>query len=719
MGGDFRLAGGVAASNLATLTDGTTWGTAFPGTGLDNAANAIAVSGNDVYVGGTFLGAGSVTARRIAKWNGATNTWSTLGSGISGFDTDNSSISAIAVAGGKVYAGGNFSTIGGISASSIAVWNGSNWAALGTGVNGVVTNIITRGEDVYVGGLFETAGGVTANKVAKWNGTAWSGLNSGHVPNTVSGMTFMGNDLYVSTGTTTVANPAYFSKYDGTTWTMLGGDLGDRGVSSIAASGTNVYVSGGFITINGVTVNRIAKWNGTSWSPLGNGLPPSNQFIGGAKLAVSGTDLIATGDFTVATGGPADRIARWNGTAWTSMSTGLDVEANAIAAAGGDVLVGGTFTRAGCNASPYFARWRQTSWTASANTDWHTSTNWASSTVPTTGDGVTISSSNAVISSANVTLGSLIVTGGRTVTVANGRTLTVTGNLDLSNGSLAGPGTVVVNGNVSLNEGSVTGLAGITINGNLYLNGGTIAGTGSVAVTSCRTGAIAGGSTTSFINSPLTRCVDPAGTYRFPVGSNGVYAPVDLSAITGTANVTVEPKTGPFAGAATGLPALRLQRWWNITNGGITQANLTLNYIDTDVVGIEGRYRAYSIVGGNAQILPTVLSLPTNKATVSNVTSFGAITLAEGPATFETLSGRITTPRNRGAERVIVTMTDSGGNIRYAFTNMSGYYRFYNVETWKTYTIRLLSKRHTFTAPERVLEFIENAPTVNFVSTDH
>lgn len=718
VGGNYTTAGGQGARNMARYASGT-W-TPFYGTGLDGAVAGIAVSGSDVYVAGGFTSAGTVTSNRIAKWNSVTNTWSALGTGVVG---DNTSISAVAVAGGKVYAGGNFNNIGNVNANGIAVWNGTTWAPLGTGVgggNGRVSFIIVRGEEIYVGGDFATAGGVPANRVAKWNGTTWSGLNSTHIPTTVSGMTFLGNDLYVSTGTTTVANPAYFSKYDGTSWTLLGGDLGDRGVSSIAASATDVYVTGGFTTINGITVNRIAKWNGTTWSALGNGLPPTtSSFNGGARITVSGNDVIATGDFTVASGAPADRIAKWDGTSWTSFGTGLNTAGNEVKAAGGDIFVGGPFTKAGCNDSPYFARWRQNVWTGTTSTDWHTSSNWGGGTVPLSNAGITIGSNNISISSSDVTVSNLIVTGGRSVTVATGRTLTVNGNLDLSDGSLAGSGTVVVNGDVSLNGGNITGLAGITINGNLYLGGGTIAGTGAVNITSCRTGAVSGGSSTSFVNSPLTRCVDPSGTYRFPVGSNAVYSPLDLSSITGTGNVTVEPKTGAFAGAATGLPALRLQRWWNITNGGITQANLTLNYLDADVNGIEGRYRAYSIVGGNAQILPTVLSLTTNKATVSNVTSFGAVTLAEGPATYETLNGRITTARGRGAERVIVTMTDSGGNIRYAFTNMSGYYRFYNVETWKTYTIRLLSKRHTFTAPERVFEFIENAPTVNFVSTDH
>ena len=297
--------------------------------------------------------------------------------------------------------------------------------------------------------------------------------------------------------------------------------------------------------------------------------------------------------------------------------------------------------------------------------------------------------------------------------------MTVNGNIDLTNGSLAGPGTVVVNGDVSLNEGNIGGLAGLTINGNLYLNSGTIVGSGTVSVTACRTSTISGGSPTSFINSPVTRCVNPTGTFRFPVGSNGLYAPVLLSAISGSGTFTVEPKTGAYSGAAAGLPANRLQRWWNTTNGGVTQGDLTFNYNDVEVVGIEGRYRAYSIVSGTAQLVPTVTTIATNRAVVAGVSLFEAWTLAEGPATFEQFKGRITTPQNRPAGRVIVSLTDGDGNVRWTLTNPFGYYRFPNVETWKTYTVRLQSKRFTFASTERTVDFTESNPDVNFVSTDH
>lgn len=705
VGGNFTLAGNVGASNIASNLMGE-W-LAFSGTGLNSAARAIAVSGSDVYVGGSFVSAGSASARGIARWDGTT--WHALGTGIQG------TVNAAAVAGNKLYAGGNFTSAGGSNASRIAVWNGQSWSALGSGVNGTVTAIVVRGEDVYVGGDFQTAGGLPANRIAKWNGSSWSGFPGASVPNTVTGMGFIGNDLYVSSDTTTVDNPNYLLKYDGTNWTGLAVGMGGHGVRSMAISGTDIYVSGGFQAVGGITAHRVAKWNGSQWSALGSGIPGNTNAV---LVAVAGNDLIATGDFTNAGGADASRIARWNGTEWSALGSGLDDQAITIAAAGGDIFAGGNFNRAGCNASPYFARYRNLVWSGTTNTDWHTASNWGNGSVPSANAGVSVSASDISISSADVIVSSLVVLNGRTVTIGAGRTLTVNGDLGLSSGSITGPGDLVVNGGLRVG-GNIDISGSVTLNGDLYLSGGILSPVGGVDVTACHASAIAGGSTVSFVVSKLTRCVGPGAAYRFPVGSGGVYSPVDVSSITGNGQFSITPKTGPYSGSATGLPANRLQRWWDLDASGISQASLVFDYLESEVIGVEGRYRAYTIGGGSASLITTLINRDLNTASVLGLTTFSDITLAEGPINFEILKGRIRTPAGRGTDRVVVSLTDDSGNVRYAVSNNVGYYRFLGVETWKNYTIRLLSKKYTFLPPERTIEFVDFAPDQNFVSTDH
>ena len=45
-------------------------------------------------------------------------------------------VQTLAVSGNTLYAGGAFSTAGGVQANNIARWNGTNWSVLGSGVSG-------------------------------------------------------------------------------------------------------------------------------------------------------------------------------------------------------------------------------------------------------------------------------------------------------------------------------------------------------------------------------------------------------------------------------------------------------------------------------------------------------------------------------------------------------------------------------------------------------
>ena len=59
--------------------------------------------------------------------------WESMNPGIPGVD---GIVNALAFdASGNLYAGGDFTTAGGVSANSIAKWDGSSWSALGSGMN--------------------------------------------------------------------------------------------------------------------------------------------------------------------------------------------------------------------------------------------------------------------------------------------------------------------------------------------------------------------------------------------------------------------------------------------------------------------------------------------------------------------------------------------------------------------------------------------------------
>ena len=138
--------------------------------------HALAVSGTNLYAGGEFTTAGGVPADNIATWDGST--WSALGAGIGAAGGD-VPVAALAMRGSDLYAGGDFAMAGGVTAKYIAAWNGSAWSAVGSGVDDTVEALALSGSNLYAGGDFTTAGGVTANYIAKWDGSSWSPLGSG------------------------------------------------------------------------------------------------------------------------------------------------------------------------------------------------------------------------------------------------------------------------------------------------------------------------------------------------------------------------------------------------------------------------------------------------------------------------------------------------------------------------------------------------------------
>src|SRR5439155_6092777 len=100
----------------------------------------------------------------------------------------------------------------------------------------------------------------------------------------------------------------------------------------------NPYIGGGFTFVGDVFAPNIAKWDGSSWSALGSGL---NSTV--TALAVSGSDVYAGGYFTTAGGSGANSIAKWDGSSWSALGSGMGgpemPSVLALAVSGNDVSV--------------------------------------------------------------------------------------------------------------------------------------------------------------------------------------------------------------------------------------------------------------------------------------------------------------------------------------------------------------------------------------------
>ena len=280
-------------------------------------------SGPALYAGGGFTTAGGVAANRIAKWDGAS--WSALGQR----DATASSC-ALAVfddgSGPALYAGGDFTTAGGVAANHIAKWDGASWSALGSGMNGSTSYALAVFDDgsgpaLYAGGAFTTAGGVRgephrevgrrelvgARQRDERRRRCARGLRRRRRPGALRGRRLhdrgrRGGEPHREVGRLELVGARQRDERPASAPSTVFDD----------GSGPALYAGGGFTTAGGVPANSIAKWDGSSWSALGSGLSAHVM-----ALAVfddgGGPALYAGGNFTIA--GGARRCASRGGTA--------------------------------------------------------------------------------------------------------------------------------------------------------------------------------------------------------------------------------------------------------------------------------------------------------------------------------------------------------------------------------------------------------------------
>jgi hypothetical protein len=412
VGGTFPVVDGIEANNILRW-DGESWSTLSgpSGTGLDDPYGHVYVmtvyddgGGAALYVGGTFESAGGVSAPQIARWDGTG--WSAL---TSSFDTSwHGEVWTLAVVddggGPALYAGGRGAGIGMNLVGGVARWDGTAWSALegpaGVGVSGATGSVATlavyddgTGASLFVGGNFTTAGGLIANRIAIWNDGAWRSVNSHHggSPNgTVNAMEVFddgaGPALFVAGDFADAGVPESkrIAKWSGTSWASVPGAEGLNGpIHALTTfddgNGPALYAAGDFSTVAGITVNSIAKWDGTSWSPLavpgGIGLDLSAYAL---EVFDDGTGpaLFVGGRFHSAGGVTVEGIARWNGSAWSALDgpSGVGVGGEDYPTVwslevyrdwfGPALYVGGAFDTAGGVPVENLAIWNGSEWAA-------------------------------------------------------------------------------------------------------------------------------------------------------------------------------------------------------------------------------------------------------------------------------------------------------------------------------------------------------------------
>jgi trimeric autotransporter adhesin len=355
-GGEFGSAGGVPALSLAIWNQGSSFWSALPLSGLF-LVRALAVLPNGSLV------VGGQTGSPVMSFAGGV--WTSLGSAGNGW------VEALRVLpNGSLVAGGSFTTIGGVAANHIASWNGAAWSPLGSGTNGEVSELaVTATGELVAAGQFLSAGGSPANHIASWNGTSWSPLGGG-TNDRITGLTALPGGGIVAGGWFTTAGGTTLSRvarWDGSTWSALGNGV-NGAVNAFAPLPNGDLFAGGEFTASGsVPTNQLARWNGSAWQPTSTGLTDA---ITSLATQANG-ELIAGGRFTAAGGVVVDHVARWNGSTWSPLGSGIPAPPLGNSSVGavttlpnGDVLAGGRFVAAGGVPALNIARWNGSAWSA-------------------------------------------------------------------------------------------------------------------------------------------------------------------------------------------------------------------------------------------------------------------------------------------------------------------------------------------------------------------
>jgi len=323
LGGRFLSMGGIGASRIA-VWDPATGVVSALGSGLDGEVHALAVGpAGELLAGGPFTTAGGAPTAGVARWDGTA--WQPLGSGIAQNGSDPTVRALVVLPSGEVVAAGTFQVAGGVPAAWVARWDGSNWSAMGSSLNGPVVSLLVRSSGELLAGKL---GGVW-----RWTGTDWVPFGTA-LSGLVRGLAELPNG-------DVVAGAKQLSIGNGGSWTQAAPDLGgaifiDSELHSVSPlPDGDVVVGGVFVAAGGQTLHHVARWDGTAWHAFGAG---TNDPVSSTLFTRTGQVLVA-GTFTSVDGMAIPRLARLDSTCPASV---LDLGGGCAGSGGNNVLTAQT-----------------------------------------------------------------------------------------------------------------------------------------------------------------------------------------------------------------------------------------------------------------------------------------------------------------------------------------------------------------------------------------
>ncbi len=273
--------------------------------------------------------------------------------------------------------------------SMLGLWDGSVWTPLepqftpSSGITDVVYFDDGNGEKLYILGNI-WLGGAELWHVARLDGNEWTFLDNGDPVNAVSRMAVWddgtGPGLYVTGDFDTldgVTTHNGIARWDGTQWLPLNNGMTSVNFPNIGlalevfddGSGEQLYLGGTFQRVDGMPFFYLARWDGSEWSDVGNGQPSLSVTDMCVHDDGSGPALYIVGDFNSVAGMEVNHVARWDGTQWSDLDRGTQRQSSGVNACGvfddgsGPALyISGGISEASGKPMCNIAKWDGTEW---------------------------------------------------------------------------------------------------------------------------------------------------------------------------------------------------------------------------------------------------------------------------------------------------------------------------------------------------------------------
>ena len=367
VGGQFGIVGGSPRRNLAALDLATAQSLPWdPSVGGEaESVRAFVLSGQTLYVGGGFSIVGGIARKSLAAIDietGAPTSWNPRPE-VDGFP---GSVLTLAVTGTNVYVGGSFNSIGGSFRTNLAAVSSlsgfaTSWAP---SPDGVIDSIAIASNTVFVTGTFANIGGMPRTSLAAIDATL--GTATVWNPNPTPPLQTLGpNGYYVSHFAPVIVDGdrllvgGSFTNIAGQTRSGAASfDLATGGitgwnpyaivgqVNSLATQGDRAYLGGSFRSVNGVPRRGLAALDAASGVATG-----WNPDVAGTvrALGLTGQTLYLGGSFTQVGSQPRKNLAAVDVSSGqvASWSQELVGTVNALAIAASNVYIGGEFTSIG------------------------------------------------------------------------------------------------------------------------------------------------------------------------------------------------------------------------------------------------------------------------------------------------------------------------------------------------------------------------------------